>query len=97
MGPNGEPSTGLRFRVYLDNSPGVADEGWVYTGDAADDAVIARLSGLCREASEAGRYWLLEVHDPDHPDQDLRLDERSVASLDRITIVFGGGFDPTLN
>jgi hypothetical protein len=97
--PRGGGGTGLRFRVYLDHAPDHADEGWVFTGDADDDATIARLSGLCREASEAGRYWLLEVHDPDNPGDELRLDEASLGGTAvRVTVFLrGGGYDPSLN
>jgi hypothetical protein len=71
-------STGLRFRVYVDGEH--ADEGWVYSGDAADDATIDRLWHVCDEAGKAGRDWRLEVYDPDLPvdgDNPLRIGPES--------------------
>lgn len=58
-------STGLRFRIYVDDE--LVDEEWIgRPGDRADPELLARWQGtICRDASIKGKSWRLEVYEPD--------------------------------
>lgn len=65
---------GLRLRLWIGGK--LADETWITQGPgglAASEATAARHGSACVAADEAGVAWLLEVFDPDAPEDSAYL------------------------
>jgi hypothetical protein len=79
--------TGLRFRLYVDGE--VVAEDWLQLGadKASTVAAAYRHAALARAAGEAGKDWMLEVLDPDYPDEPLCLGSMTV--VEEVGFVFG--------
>jgi hypothetical protein len=87
------PDGRLRFRIYVEGE--LVAEDWLVTGDPEGTAAKAREHGhICDEAKEAGKDWLLEVYDPDRPEDDpdayLKIGPDSLAVMEPIAVVVLG-------
>jgi hypothetical protein len=64
------PNTGLRFRVYVSGE--LADEDWAATATESG-ALQLRHKTLTDAADRDGTPWLIEVYDPDMPEDEAYL------------------------
>lgn len=106
MGPYGEPGgrrrrtpppdaeAGLRFRLYVEGE--IVAEDWLTPSNAETaEATAKRHGALADEAGDQGKAWLLEVYDPDDPDNPLRISPESFTAV-RVTVsVIPPGFGRT--
>jgi hypothetical protein len=78
--PTPEQRAGLRFRLYVEGE--LVAEDWLTPGNADTAEATARRHGALKdEAAAAGKDWLLEVYDPDYPDEPLRITPDSFAGI----------------
>jgi hypothetical protein len=86
--------TGLRFRLYVEGE--VVAEDWLHVGAdrAATAAAAYRHASLARAAGAEGKEWLLEVLDPDYPDEPLCMGSMTLVETE---VVIVSGVDPSLN
>lgn len=74
--PTPEQRRGLRFRLYVRGE--LVAEDWLTPGNAETTEATARRHGArADQANEAGDDWVLEVWDPDYPDEPLRIGPES--------------------
>jgi hypothetical protein len=86
----------LRFRVYVDGE--VADEAWVGgPGDVDGETLALKQRALCDTASDHGQLWLIEVYDPDVPEDAAYWRFGTDPAGMVLPIMLGGPPPPSLN